>query len=83
MWVEHDGELFNLDRVICMSCISSYDIAIYDQIMDLDSYMQLSFDTTKERDEFYDFVKKSLNTVTYGQANKKSRKESIEEFQDS
>lgn len=80
MWVEHDGELFNLDRIVCVSCIDNFDIALFDQIADLDSYIQLTFETSNERNEFYDFVKKTLKTVTYGQANKKSRKESVEEL---
>lgn len=76
MWFEHNDELFNMDHISSVCCVGTHDIALYESIVDGENseYFLLTFDSVRERNECFDFIKKSLNPVRYGQADKKDRK---------
>lgn len=87
MWFEHDGELFNLERLVAICRVGSFDIALYDRIAEIGyddedaDYLILNFDSVNERNKTFEFIKKNLDVIC-GQTNKKDRKAREEGFQE-
>jgi hypothetical protein len=73
MWVEAGEGLYNLARMSHLAPVGDYEIAIYDQFIDADAYMEMHFNSTDDRNNYFKFLKKVLKVLQYGQTDTKAR----------
>jgi len=76
VWFEHDDELFNMENIVHVGCVGSFDIAFYERFLndpenpEKEQYFLLCFESVRERNAVYEFIKKILKSVKYGQKDK-------------